>query len=99
MGDIEHNVYFTNARLVNLSTDCPFTEAYPVLTFCRKYIKRKCTACLQNFAVWLVLDSSRCPHSPAFFCATCFRRFFQDADGAYVPPVDYKVFPYLHDEV
>lgn len=97
-GDIERSLYFTNARLVHPANDCPFVEAYPVLTFMRRYLKRRCYACWQNFAMWLVLDSSRCPHNPSFWCARCFRHFHQDANGDYLPPVDYKIFPYLHDE-
>lgn len=97
-GDIEQSVYITNARLFHPSNACPFREAYPVLTFMRRFVKRRCMACLKNFAIWQVLDSSRCPHNPSFWCAQCFRHFFQDKDGNYLPPVDYKVFPYLHDE-
>lgn len=97
-GDIEHNIFFTGARLVGRA-DCPLREAYPVVTFMRKYKKKRCYACQQRAAVWLVLDSSRCPHNPCWMCAVCFRRFYQDADGKrFNAPVDYKVFPYLHDE-
>jgi len=97
-GDIEHSVYFTNARLLRSACDCPYREAYPILTFMRRYNKRLCYACIQNYAMWIVIDSSRCPHNPSYWCQTCFRHFFQDAEGNYLPPVDYKVFPYLHDE-
>lgn len=97
-GDQEHPVYFTNARLLHSHDDCPFEEAYPVLTFMRRYRKRSCYACRQNFANWIVVDSSRCPHNPSYWCQTCFRHFFQDAEGNYLPPVDYKMFPYLHDD-
>lgn len=96
-GDIEQNIYFTNARLFHRNNDCPFREAYPVLTFMRRYSKKHCSACVNNFAVWQVLDSSRCPMNPSYWCAQCFRHFFQDKDGNYIPPVDYKAFPYLHD--
>lgn len=98
-GDIEQSVYFTGMRLVNPRFDCPFLEAYPVLIFMRRHMKRRCYACWQNFAVWIVLDSHRCPHNPSFWCALCFRHFHQDADGGFLCPVDYKVFPYLHDDV
>jgi len=97
-GDLEHAIYFTNARLLHSHDDCPFRAAYPVLTFMRKYNKRKCYACVQNHAVWVVIDSSRCPHNPSFWCQSCFRHFFQDEEGHCIPPIDYKVFPYLHDE-
>mmetsp|Transcript_45234 Transcript_45234/g.133911 ORF Transcript_45234/g.133911 Transcript_45234/m.133911 type:complete len:176 (+) Transcript_45234:3-530(+) len=98
-GDIEHSLYFTGARLLHPNNDCPFVEAYPVLTFMRRYTKQKCYACRQNFAIWMVLDSSRCPHNPSLWCGTCWRLFFQDEKGDYVEPVDYKVFPYLHDDL
>jgi len=97
-GDLEHSVYFTNARIMNVRSDCPYKEAYPILTFMRRFSKRKCYACLKNFAMWVVVDSSRCPHNPCYWCQDCFRHFYQDADGNYVQPVDYKVFPYLNDE-
>jgi len=97
-GDVEHSIYFANARLVNTNCDCPFLEAYPVLTYMRKYKKRLCFACWHNAAVWIVIGSSRCPHNPSFWCGQCFRQFFQDKDGVHVQPVDYKVFPYLHDD-
>ncbi|CAK0902858.1 unnamed protein product, partial [Prorocentrum cordatum] len=97
-GNIEHNIYFTGTRLVHPRDDCPFSEAYPLLTFMRRYVKRRCFACLQHLAIWVVLDSTRCPYNPSFWCAQCFRRFFQDAEGQFIPPVDYRVFPYLHDE-
>lgn len=97
-GDIEHRLYFTGARLFHPNNDCPLVEAYPVLTFMRRYVKRRCYACWQNPAMWLVLNSTRCPHNPSFWCGTCFRHFFQDAKGEFLPPVDYLVFPYLHDD-
>eukprot|EP00931_Biecheleriopsis_adriatica_P059354 TRINITY_DN35505_c0_g1_i3.p1 TRINITY_DN35505_c0_g1~~TRINITY_DN35505_c0_g1_i3.p1 ORF type:complete len:532 (+),score=97.54 TRINITY_DN35505_c0_g1_i3:29-1597(+) len=97
-GDMEHFMYFTGARTFDANNDCPFMEAYPCLTFMREYRKRKCIACLQNNAVWVVQDSSRCPENPGFWCQECFRHFFQDKDGEYITPVDYKVFPYLHDD-
>jgi len=97
-GDLEHNVIFTNVRLAEPGRDCPFREAYPLLTFMRRYNKRRCYACLQLFAIWMVMDSSRCPHNPSYWCASCFRHFFQDAAGEFLPPVDYKIFPYLHDD-
>lgn len=97
-GDIEQPVYFTNIRLMNMHNDCPLVVAYPLLTFMRPYKKRKCDACWQNAALWIVLDSSRCPHNPSFWCSHCFRHFFQDAAGDFLPPIDYKVFPYLHDD-
>jgi hypothetical protein len=96
-GDIEHNVFFTGARLVSPG-DCPYLEAYPVLIFMRKHIKRRCYACVNRFAIWMVLDSAMTPHNPCFMCYVCFKHFFQDASGEMIPPVDYKVFPYLHDE-
>mmetsp|Transcript_144128 Transcript_144128/g.268500 ORF Transcript_144128/g.268500 Transcript_144128/m.268500 type:complete len:495 (+) Transcript_144128:56-1540(+) len=96
-GDIEHNIFFTGARLSH-QDDCPFVEAYPLLVFMRDYRKRRCYACLQVYAAWLVLDSSRCPHNPVFLCQNCFRMFYQDSNKDFVQPVDYKVFPYLHDD-
>eukprot|EP00929_Paragymnodinium_shiwhaense_P080634 TRINITY_DN42065_c0_g1_i1.p1 TRINITY_DN42065_c0_g1~~TRINITY_DN42065_c0_g1_i1.p1 ORF type:complete len:673 (-),score=189.44 TRINITY_DN42065_c0_g1_i1:62-2008(-) len=98
-GDIEHNVFFTGLRLYNPLHDCIFRQAYPVLTYMKKYTKRTCYCCLRYPAIWIVLGSSRCPHNPAFFCATCFRQFYQDKDGNYVEPVDYKLFPYIHDDL
>ncbi|CAE8721823.1 unnamed protein product, partial [Polarella glacialis] len=97
-GDVEHFMYFTGARLFDPNTDCPLVEAYPCLTFMRGFSKRRCVACQQNPAIWIVLDSSRCPYNPGFWCQECFRHFFQDKDGEHIPPVDYKIFPYLHDE-
>lgn len=97
-GDIEHNIYFVGARLMHENNDCPLTEAFPTLTYMRRYVKRRCLACWQNAAVWLVLDSTRCPYNPSFWCAPCFRHFFQDESGDFIPPMDYKVFPYLHDD-
>lgn len=97
-GDIEHTVMFTSARLLNLDQDCPFVEAYPVLTYMRRFTKQKCLACMVASAIWIILDATRCPHNPCFMCAKCFKHFFQDADGEFLPPVDYKIFPYLHDE-
>merc|ERR1712187_1006449 len=96
-GDIEHNVFFTGVRLVGPG-DCPFLEAYPLLIFMRVYFKRRCYGCLARSAIWMVLDSARTPHNPCFLCVGCFRRFYQDEAGEMRPPVDYKVFPYLHDE-
>lgn len=98
-GDIEHGLIFTGCRLMMTHSDCPFREAYPLLTFMRQYRKRKCYACIQNLSIWVVFDSSRCPYNPSFWCQSCFRHFFQDAEGQYLPPIDYKVFPYLHDDV
>jgi len=97
-GDIEHHVVFTNARLINKQSDCPFVEAYPLLTFMRAFRKRRCYACFQNCAIWIVLDSSRCAPNPSFWCQNCFNHFYRDEAGRYVPPVDYKIFPYLHDD-
>lgn len=97
-GDVEHTVMFTSARLLHPERDCPFVEAYPVLTFMRRFNKRKCLACTVLPAIWLILDATRCPHNPCFTCGKCFRHFFQDANGEFLPPVDYKIFPYLHDE-
>lgn len=97
-GDLEHTVVFSNARFLHSHEDCPYPEAYPILTFMKRYDKRKCYACVQNFAIYIVIDSSRCPHNPSFWCQTCFRHFFQDEDGSYIQPLDYKVFPYLHEE-
>lgn len=97
-GDVEHGVYFTNARLANPSCDCPLREAYPILTFMRRYSKRLCYACWQNAAVWVVLGSSKCPHNPGFWCGRCFDQFYRDEKGTLVPPHDYKMFPYLHDD-
>lgn len=96
-GDIEHNIVFTGARLVG-PADCPLLEAYPVLTFMRRYAKKKCFGCLVAPAIWMVLDSTRTPHNPCFLCGMCFRHFYQDENQDFIPPVDYKVFPYLHDE-
>lgn len=98
-GDLEHAVIFTNARLMHTEHDCPCRVAYPVLTFMRRYTKRRCYACLENLAIWVVIDSSRCPYNPSFWCQNCFRHFFQDAEGEYLQPIDYKVFPYLHDDL
>eukprot|EP00440_Ansanella_granifera_P016384 gb/GFBE01017801.1/.p1 GENE.gb/GFBE01017801.1/~~gb/GFBE01017801.1/.p1 ORF type:complete len:500 (+),score=115.73 gb/GFBE01017801.1/:1-1500(+) len=97
-GDIEHFMYFTGARLFEPNSDCPLLEAYPCLTFMRAYRKRRCVACELRPAIWVVLDSSRCPFNPGFWCQDCFRHFFQDKNGEHIPPVDYKLFPYLHDE-
>jgi len=97
-GDIEHNVIFSSVRLLNTSQDCLFVEAYPVLTYMRRFTKQKCLACMVTAAIWIILDAMRCPHNPCFMCAKCFKHFFQDADGEFLPPVDYKIFPYLHDE-
>jgi len=98
-GDMEHSVYFTGARLLHSHDDCPYPEAYPILTFMRRYNKRLCYACRLHYAMWIVIDSSRCPHNPSYWCQTCFRHFYQDAEGKYLPPVDYKIYPYLHDQV
>lgn len=98
-GDIEHGVIFTNARLMQTQHDCPHREAYPVLTFMRRFHKRRCYACLENLAIWVVIDSARCPYNPSFWCQNCFRHFFQHASGEYIQPFDYKVFPYLHDDL
>jgi len=97
-GDIERSVYFTNMRLAHAASNCPFTEAYPMLLYMRKVHKRRCYACCQNYAMWLILDSSRCPHNPSFWCDYCFTHFFKDTQGEFLRPVDYKIFPYLHDE-
>ncbi|CAE7229077.1 SNAPC3 [Symbiodinium natans] len=97
-GDIEHHMYFTGARLINQKVDCPLREGYPCLIWMRKYHRRRCVACLLNFASWVVLDSSRCPFNPAHFCTFCFNHFSEKRDGTYLLPADYKAFPYLHDE-
>ena len=98
-GDIEHQMYFTGARLLNPRVDCPLREGYPCLIWMRKYHRRCCVACRSNLASWVVLDSSRCPLNPAHFCNFCFKHFSERRDGSYIPPIDYKAFPYLHDEV
>lgn len=97
-GDIEHHMYFTGARLINGTRDCPFREGYPCLIWMRKYHRRRCVACLSSFASWVVLDSSRCPLNPAHLCHFCFRHFSEKRNGGYIVPTDYKAFPYLHDE-
>lgn len=97
-GDIEHHMYFTNARLFDEGSECPLKEGYPCLTFMRNFHKQRCVACRQHPAIWVVLDSSRCPYNPGFWCADCFRHFFQDKHGEFIQPVDYRMFPYLHDE-
>ena len=97
-GDIEHLMYFTGARLLNKTLDCPLREAYPCLIWMRRYQKKRCVVCKKLLASWVVLDSSRCPFNPAHFCRICFKHFSQDERGEYIPPLDYKVFPYLHEE-
>ena len=97
-GDIEHLMYFTGARLFNKAVDCPLREAYPCLIWMRKYRRQRCLVCQRLLAAWVVLDSSRCPFNPAYFCRICFKHFSQDEQGRSIPPVDYKVFPYLHEE-
>lgn len=97
-GDIEHLMYFTGARLLNKTMDCPLREAYPCLIWMRRYQKKRCVVCKKLLASWVVLDSSRCPFNPAHFCRICFKHFSQDERGEYIPPLDYKVFPYLHEE-
>mmetsp|Transcript_60725 Transcript_60725/g.131618 ORF Transcript_60725/g.131618 Transcript_60725/m.131618 type:complete len:490 (+) Transcript_60725:79-1548(+) len=97
-GDVEHNVYFTGMRLFNERHDCPLVEAYPVLTYMKRYKKRRCYACWQNHAIWLVLDFERCPYNPSYWCGDCFRHFFQTETGEFLPPLTFKVFPYLHDD-
>lgn len=96
-GDIEHLMYFTGARAFNRTRDCPVREAYPCLVWMRRYQKRCCVVCKKLLASWVVLDSSRCPFNPAYFCRVCFKHFSQDEHGEYIPPLDYKVFPYLHE--
>lgn len=97
-GDIEHLMYFTGARLFNKADDCPLREAYPCLIWMRKYKRQRCLVCQRLLAAWVVLDASRCPFNPAYFCRICFKHFSQDEQGRSIPPVDYKVFPYLHEE-
>ena len=97
-GDIEHLMYFTGARLLNKTMDCPLREAYPCLIWMRKYQKKHCVVCRKFLASWVVLDSTRCPFNPAHFCRICFKHFSQNERGEYIPPLDYKVFPYLHEE-
>eukprot|EP00438_Fugacium_kawagutii_P013889 Skav219728 [mRNA] locus=scaffold301:247892:249164:- [translate_table: standard] len=96
-GDIEHPMYFTNVRKFNPSCDCPFVESYPILTYMRTHYKRYCSACAQNQATWVVHGSSRVPVDPLYICYTCYNRFFKDKNGELLKPVDYTVFPYLHD--
>lgn len=96
-GDIEHHMYFTGARLLNGTVDCRFREAYPCLIWMRRFNRRLCVACQHALAAWVVLDSSRCPFNPGYFCRRCFKLFSQDERGDYIRPVDYRVFPYLHD--
>ncbi|CAK8986268.1 snRNA-activating protein complex subunit (SNAPc subunit) (Protein SHOOT REDIFFERENTIATION DEFECTIVE 2) [Durusdinium trenchii] len=97
-GDIEHLMYFTDARLLNPKVDCPLRDAYPCLIWMRRYRKRCCVVCKKMLASWVVLDSSRCPFNPAYFCRCCFEHFSQNERGECIPPMDYQVFPYLHDE-
>lgn len=62
-----------------------------------KFYKRYCCACEQNLALWVVHGATKCPLDPGHFCHLCFQHFFQDKDGELLQPVDYTVFPYLHD--
>lgn len=96
-GDIEHPMYFTNVRKFNPSCDCPFEEAYPILTHMQTFYKRYCSACAQNQATWVVHGSTRVPVDPLYICYPCFNHFFKDQNGELLKPVDYTVFPYLHD--
>ncbi|CAJ1362233.1 unnamed protein product [Effrenium voratum] len=96
-GDVEHHMYFTGARLVNFGCECPLREAYPCLIYMRKFQKQYCMVCTQNLALWSVHGSSKCPFDPCMFCHLCFQHFFQDKDGELIPPVDFKVFPHLHE--
>mmetsp|Transcript_21931 Transcript_21931/g.46895 ORF Transcript_21931/g.46895 Transcript_21931/m.46895 type:complete len:433 (-) Transcript_21931:8-1306(-) len=96
-GDLEKNFYFTGMRLLNSHDDCPFREAYPILTFMRRWIKRKCYACVQKYAIWVVVDSPRCPYNPSYWCSDCLQHFFKEESGEWIGPLDYKIFPYLHE--
>ena len=96
-GNCEHAMYFTGARLPCKDSDCPLVDGYPLLTWMKSHHRTLCHACVQNLAFWCVHNSSRCPRNPAKICQLCFRHFFLTADGQLKYPVDYSLFPYLHN--
>ncbi|CAJ1434875.1 unnamed protein product, partial [Effrenium voratum] len=80
-GDIEHHMYFISSRLLNESFDCPIRGTYPCLLWMRRHRKRACMACCKALAAWVVLDCTRCPFNPAYFCRFCFAMLTQDEEG------------------
>lgn len=96
-GNIEHNVFFTGARLIS-PADCLFPEAYPILMFIRTYFKKLCSGCKRGaVSVWVVLDALRIANQPIYLCQICLQHFLKDENGEIIQPEDYRVFPYLHD--
>ncbi|KAF7457144.1 snRNA-activating protein of 50kDa MW C terminal [Cryptosporidium felis] len=79
-GDCEHRVTFTNMRLFDSKYDCPFSKAYPVLTYSHSKTLTFCEICGVNQASKVIFNSVNLPRNPSQLCDSCTFTFLYDKD-------------------
>ena len=80
LGNCEHVWMVTSIRLHH-PHDLQSVADYPRTIGISYFHKRKCLACTQYAASWMLVEDEYLSRSPAFFCDRCLREFHYDAKG------------------
>uniref|UniRef100_A0A914XVJ9 snRNA-activating protein complex subunit 3 n=1 Tax=Panagrolaimus superbus TaxID=310955 RepID=A0A914XVJ9_9BILA len=79
LGDCEHLLIFTDLKLLH-PTDNQEMDYYPVF-LSDKRVTPKCCVCRNETATFIISESDRIPHHPAFMCTSCFNSFHYEGDN------------------
>lgn len=90
MGDCEHIVVFSDARLLT-KNDSMVRKDYPYIKGVHRITQRNCGLCDSEIGKWVVMDSERVVHDCTYFCDACFKAY-NFVDGKKIG--EFKAYPY-----
>uniref|UniRef100_A0A7E4ZU57 snRNA-activating protein complex subunit 3 n=1 Tax=Panagrellus redivivus TaxID=6233 RepID=A0A7E4ZU57_PANRE len=94
IGDCEHLVVFTDLRRMH-PTDTQALGEYPIFLYDRSTTP-KCCICKTDTPAFIVPESDRIPHCPAFMCTNCFNAFNYNNDTRIG---DFKAFHFIDQSI
>lgn len=79
-GNCEHQFTFSFVEYITPASACFKKTHYPLLKSINSFNNRMCNMCGQREYIYIVTDSNRLLHDPAYLCSVCFIGFHY-ADG------------------